>query len=98
MALEWAPYGICVNAIAPAYIRTEMTADWLQDRERYELIVGLTPLGRVGEGGDLIGAVVYLVSDWSGYVTGTILGVDRGGVARLAGPVAVMNGERRGGR
>jgi len=32
MALEWAPYGICVNAIAPAYIRTEMTADWLEDR------------------------------------------------------------------
>ena len=82
MALEWAPYGICVNAIAPAYIRTEMTADWLQDRERYELIVGSTPLGRVGEGGDLIGAVVYLASDWSGYVTGTILGVDGGWLAR----------------
>ena len=57
-------------------------ADWLQDRERYELIVGSTPLGRVGEGGDLVGAVVYLASDWSGYVTGTILGVDGGWLAR----------------
>jgi gluconate 5-dehydrogenase len=82
MALEWAPYGICVNAIAPAYIKTEMTADWLEDPERYRLIVGSTPLGRVGEGRDLIGAVVYLASDWSNYVTGTILGVDGGWLAR----------------
>jgi len=82
MALEWAPYGVCVNAIAPAYITTEMTADWLQDAERYHLILGSTPLGRVGVGQDLIGAVVYLASDWSNYVTGTILGVDGGWLAR----------------
>lgn len=47
MALEWAPYGVCVNAIAPAYIKTEMTADWLHDAERHQMILGSTPLGRV---------------------------------------------------
>jgi 2-deoxy-D-gluconate 3-dehydrogenase len=82
LALEWAPYNICVNALAPAYVKTEMTADWLQDTERYQMILGSTPLGRVGEGRDLVGAVVYLASDWSNYVTGTILGVDGGWLAK----------------
>jgi NAD(P)-dependent dehydrogenase (short-subunit alcohol dehydrogenase family) len=82
MALEWAPYGVCVNAIAPAYVKTEMTADWLHDTERYQMILGSTPLGRVGEGRDLIGAVVWLASDWSSYVTGTIVGIDGGWLAK----------------
>lgn len=82
LALEWAPHGVCVNAIAPAYIKTPMTSGWLQDPERYQMIVGATPLGRVGEGEDLIGAVVFLASDLSNYVTGTVLGVDGGWLAR----------------
>ena len=82
MALEWAPYGVCVNAIAPAYVKTEMTADWLHDTERYRMILGSTPLGRVGEGPDLRGAVVWLASDWSSYVTGTIVGIDGGWLAQ----------------
>lgn len=46
------------------------------------MILGSTPLGRVGEGQDLIGAVVYLASEWSNYVTGTIVGIDGGWLAK----------------
>ena len=82
LALEWAPYNICVNAIAPAYIRTPMTGGWLADPDRLRAILDATPLGRLGEAEDLVGAVVFLASDWSNYVTGTIVGVDGGWLAR----------------
>jgi 2-deoxy-D-gluconate 3-dehydrogenase len=82
LALEWAPHNVCVNAIGPAYIKTPMTSGWLQDIERYQAILASTPLRRVGEGDDLVGAVVFLASDWSNYITGTILGVDGGWLAR----------------
>lgn len=48
-ALEWAEYGINVNAVGPAYIRTPMTDSFLNDPERHNWIVGMTPLGRLGE-------------------------------------------------
>jgi NAD(P)-dependent dehydrogenase (short-subunit alcohol dehydrogenase family) len=82
LALEWAPYNVCVNALAPAYIVTEGTPDWMQDPERTRMVMASTPLGRVGSGDDLTGAVVYLASDWSNYVTGTVVGVDGGWLAR----------------
>lgn len=79
---ELAPYGINVNAIAPAYIETPMTKNWLADKERYEAIVENTMLKRVGLLEELIGPTVFLASDSSSYVTGQILHVDGGWTAR----------------
>jgi len=82
LALEWAQHNIHVNCIGPAYIRTPMTAGWLNDKERLNAILGSTPLGRLGEIEDLAGPVVFLASDWSNYVTGHTLLVDGGWAAR----------------
>lgn len=81
-ALECAPLGIHVNAIAPAYIRTPMTETWLEDPDRRRDILSRTPAGRLGELKDLIGAVVYLASDASDYVHGHVLYVDGGWTAQ----------------
>lgn len=84
MAYEWGPYGIRVNAIAPGYMRTGMTAGLLPTPEVEERIVRThIPLGRVGEPGDLAGAVVFLASRASAYVTGHTLTVDGGWVVAL---------------
>ncbi|MGJ9457837.1 SDR family NAD(P)-dependent oxidoreductase [Oceanobacillus sp. CF4.6] len=79
---ELADHGINVNAIAPAYIRTPMTEDWLSDKARYEKIVNSTMLKRVGDMEDLAGPVVFLASDTSAYITGQILAVDGGWTAK----------------
>ncbi|MCX4967400.1 glucose 1-dehydrogenase [Streptomyces sp. NBC_00654] len=84
MAYEWGRYGIRVNAIAPGYMRTAMTTDLLPDQaEEHRLVDTHIPLGRIGEPGDLGGAVVYLASAASAYVTGHTLTVDGGWVVAL---------------
>ncbi|GED90537.1 SDR family NAD(P)-dependent oxidoreductase [Streptomyces sp. 6-11-2] len=84
MAYEWGPHGIRVNSIAPGYMRTNMTSDLLPTPEAEERIVrDHIPLGRVGEPNDLSGAVVFLASQASSYVTGHTLTVDGGWTAAL---------------
>lgn len=78
MALEWAPLGICVNAIGPGTFHTELTEALYADAERSARIVSRIPLGRPGIPDDLAGAVVYLASSASDYVTGQVLWVDGG--------------------
>jgi NAD(P)-dependent dehydrogenase (short-subunit alcohol dehydrogenase family) len=78
MALEWAPHGICVNAIGPGTFKTELTQALYEDSTRSERIVSRIPLGRAGNPADLAGAVVYLASPASDYVTGQVLWVDGG--------------------
>src|SRR5215218_7267851 len=78
MALEWAPLGICVNAIGPGTFHTELTDALYSDPERAARITSRIPLGRPGMGPDLGGAVVYLASNASDYVTGQVLWVDGG--------------------
>lgn len=79
LAVEWAPHGIRVNAIAPGYFVTPMT-DRLKARDAafYQELIERVPLGRFGEPPDLAGAVVYLASPAAGFVTGNVLVVDGG--------------------
>jgi NAD(P)-dependent dehydrogenase (short-subunit alcohol dehydrogenase family) len=80
LALELAPYGIRVNAIAPGYIDTPLTRQHAAHVRQQ--IADTTPLGRFGEPRELIGAAVFLASDASSFVTGTSLIVDGGWTAR----------------
>jgi 2-deoxy-D-gluconate 3-dehydrogenase len=82
LANEWAPLGINVNAIAPSYFTTELTSALREDAERTEALLARLPAGRFGEPEDLKGAVVFLASDASAYVHGTVLPVDGGWLAR----------------
>jgi 3-oxoacyl-[acyl-carrier protein] reductase len=81
-ALDLAPLGIRVNAIAPGFITTNMTKGVLADAGFSEMIKASTPLGHVGEPADIAQAALYLVSDEAKYVTGTVLYVDGGWTAR----------------
>lgn len=82
LANEWAPKGIQVNAIAPGYMRTDNTAALRADPNRSRQILERIPTGRWGEPEDLAGAVVFLASAASDYVTGHVLVVDGGWLAR----------------
>jgi 3-oxoacyl-[acyl-carrier protein] reductase len=76
VAREVASRGITVNAVAPGFIETDMTAA-MTDKAR-QAVVSTIPLGRVGQAQDVAGAVVFLASDGAGYVTGQVLAVDGG--------------------
>jgi 2-dehydro-3-deoxy-D-gluconate 5-dehydrogenase len=83
LANEWAPQGVNVNAIAPGYFRTELTAGiWRDDPARSEQILARIPAGRWGEPTDLAGAIVFLASRASDYVHGIVLPVDGGWLSR----------------
>ena len=82
LASEWAEFGIRVNAIAPGYMRTAMTASSLDDADYSRPWIDATPLRRPGEPDELGGAVVYLASDASSFVTGSVLVIDGGYVVR----------------
>jgi 2-deoxy-D-gluconate 3-dehydrogenase len=82
LANEWAPRGVQVNAIAPGYISTDNTTALRNDPSRASAILSRIPAGRWGEADDFKGAVVYLASRASDYVSGTILTVDGGWMGR----------------
>jgi len=82
LAVEWAPHGINVNAIAPGYMATELTDPIMKDPTRNRQVLERIPAGRWGTPCDLKGAVVFLASEASNYVHGTILCVDGGWLAR----------------
>ena len=81
LALEWAPYRINVNAIAPTFVRTPFVEALLQDPAVREDVLRRIPLGRVAEPEDIVGAVIYLASPASDLVTGHTLVVDGGWTA-----------------
>ena len=81
LALEWASANVQVNGIAPAYFETELTRALFDDPERREFITGRTPMGRWGQPHELAGAVIFLASRASSYVTGHTLMVDGGWTA-----------------
>ncbi|MGI6096798.1 MAG: SDR family NAD(P)-dependent oxidoreductase [Dethiobacteria bacterium] len=81
LAMEWAPYNINVNCIAPGFFRTEITRPVFSDKEAYNRIIARTPMKRVGEVEDLSGTLLYLASSASDYVTGITIPVDGGFLA-----------------
>ena len=76
---EWAHKGVTVNAIAPGYMATELTANMNEvNPKQYEEIRGKIPSGRWGNPEDLQGAVIFLASEAASYVSGAILPIDGG--------------------
>jgi NAD(P)-dependent dehydrogenase (short-subunit alcohol dehydrogenase family) len=82
LALEWAGTGVTANAICPGAFATEMNRSLLDDPVKYKEFVAQIPMGRWGELDELTGAVVFLASGASSYVTGTSIFVDGGWIAR----------------
>lgn len=75
---DWAARGICVNAIAPGYMDTQLNSAIAPGSDRYSEIAARIPMGRWGHGSDLSGTVVFLASGASDYVTGAVIPVDGG--------------------
>jgi len=78
MALEWGPYGIRVNSVAPGLFRTDLTADVFADRRWIAKRVREVPLRRFGEPDDLAGLIVFLASHGSDHLTGQTIVIDGG--------------------
>jgi 2-dehydro-3-deoxy-D-gluconate 5-dehydrogenase len=86
LAVEWAPLGIRVNAVAPGRIRTPMTESIFQDEIIRESFFRLIPMARPGTPEDLGGAVVFLASSASEYITGQTIYIDGGWLASGGNP------------
>jgi len=82
LAVEWAKYGIQVNAISPGFIRTEIVQDLInRGIHKPDKMVARIPAGRMGEVEDLVGPAIFLACSDSDYVTGVVLKVDGGWLA-----------------
>jgi NAD(P)-dependent dehydrogenase (short-subunit alcohol dehydrogenase family) len=81
LAIEWAKYGVTVNAIAPGVFRTALNSELLDNTGRGKELLLRTPMGRFGKVEELVGAAIYLASDSASFVTGEILVVDGGFLA-----------------
>jgi NAD(P)-dependent dehydrogenase (short-subunit alcohol dehydrogenase family) len=81
LAVEWAPDGIAVNAVAPTFIDTPLTRPMFEDEAFHADVLRRLPVGRIGEPSEVVGALVFLASDQAALVTGHILAVDGGWTA-----------------
>jgi gluconate 5-dehydrogenase len=83
LSTEWSGRGVRVNAIAPGYFRTDLTEVFYRDDAWAEAMLAKIPQSRFGNPEDLTGAVVFLASDASAYVTGQCIGIDGGYLASI---------------
>ena len=81
LAVEWAPLGIAVNAVAPTFVETPLTRPMFEDAEFRQDVLRRLPVGRIGTPEEIVGAVVFLCSDQASLVTGHVLAVDGGWTA-----------------
>jgi NAD(P)-dependent dehydrogenase (short-subunit alcohol dehydrogenase family) len=82
LAVEWASHGVRVNAVAPTWVRTEFIRPLLDNPELVARMQAVTPLGRVAEPEEIVGAVLFLLSPAAAMVTGHTLPVDGGFLAQ----------------
>ena len=82
LALEWAADGIRVNAVAPTFVRTELTVPIFSNPEVLQAVMRHTPLGALPEPEDIAHAIVFLASTAAKFITGVTLPVDSGYLAR----------------
>jgi gluconate 5-dehydrogenase len=78
MAREWAAHGVTVNAVAPGYIETDLTKDYLERGNNRESLESLVPAERLGRPAEIADAVTFLASDRAAFITGQVLYVDGG--------------------
>jgi gluconate 5-dehydrogenase len=81
LAVEWARKNITVNAIAPTFLATDLTAGVMASDKHSKPLLARIPMGKFGEATDVVGAAIFLASDASAYVTGTTIPVDGGTLA-----------------
>jgi NAD(P)-dependent dehydrogenase (short-subunit alcohol dehydrogenase family) len=90
MAMEWGPHGVRVNAIAPGFTLTDLARSlWEGDEEMNEWRQQNTPLRRIGQPKDMVGAAIFLASKASAFVTGQVLYIDGGTSCGLFWPIKV---------
>lgn len=80
LAVELAPYGVTVNAIAPGWVETQMTAEFLAVKGARRRIEGGIPIGRVASPEDVALPILFLCSEWARHITGEVLNVNGGSV------------------
>jgi NAD(P)-dependent dehydrogenase (short-subunit alcohol dehydrogenase family) len=81
LAVEWAEHSINVNAVAPTFIETDLTTKMFEDKAFEKDVFNRIPLGRLADSDDVAGAVLYLASDISKFITGETIKVDGGWTA-----------------
>jgi len=82
LALEWARHNIQVNALCPGFVLTSINEEAMKDEKIYNATLRKIPVGRLGQAGDMTGAVLFLASSASDYMTGQTLTVDGGWTAQ----------------
>lgn len=94
LALEWGPKGVRVNAIAPGFILTDLTRKLWSDEQMQAWGMANTPLRRLGQPSDMVGAAIFLASPAAAFLTGQILFVDGGFNCGWAWPIPPGGGQR----